>query len=86
MRIDELKRIAKENDYTIRLDNELREYKLIRKIDKDNIVVNFMIIGTDIKDRLFINTIYSDEKDFNMIKASIRFAETPIGDRGNYED
>lgn len=86
MRIDELKSIAEENDYTIRLDDEFNVYKLVRKVSKDDTIVNFISIGTDIKGILFVNAVHSDEKDLNMIKASVEFAETPITERGDYEN
>lgn len=81
MKIDELKRIAKENEYTIKKYDEFKVYKLVRKVGEYNVVVNSISIDADIRNLLFLNTIYCDEKDLNMIKAAIKFAETPIDER-----
>lgn len=81
MKIDELKRIAKENEYTIKKYDGFKVYKLVRKVGEYNVVVNSISIDADIRNLLFLNTIYCDEKDLNMIKAAVEFAETPIEDR-----
>lgn len=76
MKIDELKRIAEENDYV--LTKSFDNYKLERKnsgncIDISNVNTN----------RVWISNIsICDDKDFNMIKAAVKFAETPIEERG----
>lgn len=75
MKIDELKRIAEENDYV--LTKSFDNYKLKRKnrgncIDISNVNAN----------RVWISNIsLCDDEDFNMIKAAVEFAETPIEER-----
>ena len=75
MRIDELKRIAKENDY--KLNKSLEHYKLTHKHYNNYITINGVY-----KNRLWISIpFFCDEKDFKMIKAAVEFAETPPEDR-----
>lgn len=75
MKIDELKRIAEENDYV--LTKSFDNYKLKRKnrgncIDISNVNAN----------RVWISNIsLCDDEDSNMIKAAVEFAETPIEER-----
>lgn len=75
MKIDELKNIAEENGYV--LTRPFDKYKLERKnsgncIDISNVNTN----------RVWISNIsICDDKDLNMIKAAVEFAETPIEDR-----
>nr|DAL26926.1 MAG TPA_asm: hypothetical protein [Caudoviricetes sp.] len=81
MRIDELKRIAKENDYEF---NESLEYKAItltRKISVDGFLTNQISINSNAENQVFIENIHCDEKDLNVIKASIQLVETPIPER-----
>ena len=74
MRIDELKRIAKENDYGY-------EYKMYHKfINRNN--GNYVTINSMRENRIWVSvTSWCEDKDFNMIKAATEFAETPIEDR-----
>ena len=75
MKINELKRIAKENDY----EYEMRhfQYKL-KKMQGTNCIT----ISNDVEKTLWIsNKSWCDKKDFNMIKAAVEFAETPINER-----
>lgn len=75
MRIDELKRIAEENDYE--LSKPLRDFKLVSKDNDHCISINSMV-----KNRLYIsNTNWCDDRVFNMIKAATEFAETDPEDR-----
>lgn len=75
MKIDELKRIAEENNYV--LTRFFDNYKLERKVRG-----NCIHIGIVNANRIWISNIsVCDDKDFNMIKAAVEFAETPIGDR-----
>lgn len=75
MKIDELKRIAEENDYV--LTKSFDNYKLKRKnrgncIDISNVNAN----------RVWISNIsLCDDEDFKMIKAAVKFAETPLDER-----
>lgn len=75
MRIDELKRIAKENDYELTKSDV--HYKLTHKYCDNYISINGVY-----KNRLWISIpFFCDHRDFNMIKAAVEFAETPIDDR-----
>ena len=75
MKTEELKRIAKENDYE--LNKSLEHYKLTHKYCDNYISINGLF-----KNRLWISIpFFCDERDFNMIKAAVEFAETPIEDR-----
>ena len=75
MKISELKRIAEENDYEL-TESDIH-YKLTHKYCDNNITINNFS-----KNRLWISiTFYCDERDFNMIKAAVELAETPIEDR-----
>ncbi len=75
MKINELKRIAEENDYE--LTKSLEHYKLTHKYCDHYISINGMC-----KNRLWISKPFvCDERDFNMMKAAVEFAETPIEDR-----
>ena len=75
MRIDELKRIAEENDYEY--FESIIDYKFVRKNSNNYITINSRCenrIWTSIQE-------YCDDKDFNMIKAAVELAETPPEDR-----
>ena len=74
MRIDELKRIAEENDYEY-------EFEIDHKFTNKN-NGNYVIINSACENRIW-TTIrdWCNDGDFNMIKASIEFAETPPDDR-----
>lgn len=75
MKINELKRIAEENDYE--LSESFDKYILTHKYCENNIVINDLY-----KNRLWISIpMVCDERDFNMIKASVKFAETPLDER-----
>lgn len=81
MRIEELKRIAKENDYVF---NESLEYKTItltREISVDGFITNHITINSNTENQVFIENGFCDDKDLNMIKAAVEFAETPIKER-----
>lgn len=84
MRIDELKRIAEENDYK-QLENKHKqfEHKLEFRRNTGGLgnIVNQIAIREEVENRIFFNINYCDEKDLNMIKASIELAETPPEDR-----
>lgn len=84
MRIDELKRIAEENEYK-QLENKHNqlEHKLEFRRNAGGLenIVNRIAIREGIENRIFFNINYCNEKDLNMIKASIEYAETPLEDR-----
>lgn len=78
MRIDELKRIAKENDY------EYSKYSITHIFTRENIDNNIRI-NSMFENRIWISiTDWCDGKDFNMLKAAVEFAETPPEDREEY--
>ena len=75
MRIDELKRIAKENDY------EYSKYSITHIFTRENID-NYIRINSMFENRIWISiTDWCDGKDFNMLKAAVEFAETPPEER-----
>ena len=75
MKINELKRIAEENNYELTEDDI--HYELTHKYCDNNITINNFS-----KKRLWISMpVYCNEGDFNMIKAAVEFAETPLEDR-----
>ena len=75
MKINELKRIAEENDYELTKSNV--HYKLTHKYGGNNITINYLC-----KNRLWISIpFHCDGRDFNMIKAAVEFAETPPDER-----
>jgi len=75
MTIDELKRIAEENDYE--LSDSLGKYRLTHKYCENHIVINEICAN-----RLWISIpMTCDDRDFNMIKAAVKFAETPPDER-----
>ena len=86
MRIDELERIAEENDYEFYESLEYKTITLTREISVDGFITNHITINSNTENQVFIENVHCDEKDLKMIKASIEFAETPPEDRGNYED
>ena len=86
MRIDELKKIAKENDYKLEKLNDRKEIILTRRVSIDGFLANFITISLDFENQIWIKNINCSKKDLNMIKAAIEFAETPISDRKIYEN
>ena len=77
MKINELKRIAKENDYEY--EPRFMRTRFKRKYDgyTNEIAVNEYAANYV----WFSNYYHCDEKDFNMIKATMKYAETPPEDR-----
>lgn len=77
MKINELKRIAKENDYEYKPGFMRTRFK--RKYDgyTNEIAVNEYAANYV----WFSNYYHCDEKDFNMMKATMKYAETPLEDR-----
>lgn len=75
MKINELKRIAEENDYKLTEDGI--HYKLTHKYFDNNITID-----NSCKNQLWISIpSRCNERDFEMIKAAVEFAETPLEDR-----
>ena len=75
MKINELKRIAEERDYELTEDGI--HYKLTHKYCD-----NYITIDNFSKNQLWISIPrFSNKGDFNMIKAAVEFAETPLEDR-----
>lgn len=81
MKINELKTIAKENDYELKEEKEIEQITLERKVTFDGFISNVITISSAMKDLIFIKSKHCDNKDFNMIKAAVEFAETAIEDR-----
>ena len=81
MKISELKTIAKENDYELKGEKEIEQIILERKVTFDGFISNVIRISSAMKDLIFIKSKHCDNKDFNMIKAAVEFAKTPIEDR-----
>lgn len=81
MKISELKRIAEENDYKLKEKKETKEITLERKVTYDGLISNVITISLIIKNLIFIENEYCDDKDVKMIKAAVAFAETPPEDR-----
>ena len=86
MRIDELKRIAEENDYEFYESLDYKTITLTREISVDGFITNHISINSNTENHVFIENVHCDEKDLKMIKASVEFAETPVDERGIYED
>ena len=75
MKISELKRIAKENDY------EYSKHSITHIFTREN-TDNYIRINSLLENGIWISNIYwCDSKDIKMIKAAVAFAETPIWDR-----
>lgn len=81
MKINELKRIAEENNYELKEEKETEDIILERKVGAGGIFVNVIIVSLKIQNLIFIENKYCDEKDLQMIKATVEFAETPPEDR-----
>ena len=84
MRINELKKIAEENEYK-QLENKHNQLKHELEFRRNagglGNIVNRIAIREGIENRIFFNINYCNEKDLNMIKASLEYAETPPEDR-----
>lgn len=75
MKINELKRIAEENDYEF--TKVLCDFSFTKRKCK-----NHINISGDFENRIWISCpAFCDDEDFNMIKASVKFAETPLDER-----
>ncbi len=77
MKINELKKIAEKNEYE--LTECLEQYEFVRRSE---ILYHRITISKVRANGLWISIkVWCDDKDFNMIKAAVEFAETPIKDR-----
>ena len=77
MKIDDLKKIAEENDYEyFGVKDDC--YNFRRESDGALISISF----SELNKILFLDIDWCEERDFEMIKASIEFTGTPIEDRG----
>lgn len=81
MKIDELKKIAEENDYEFYESLEYKTITLTREISVDGFITNHITINSNTENQVFIGNGHCDEKDINMIKAAVELAETPPEDR-----
>lgn len=79
MKLIELKKIAKQTNY--RIKRAECELILLRDVGNDGVIVNKIIIDLSKENLLFMNNMFCDEKDLQMIKATVEFAETPVSDR-----
>lgn len=76
MKIDKLKRIAKENDYGyFGITSGFFDFRR----ESDGALISISI--SEVNNISFLDLDSCDEKDLNMIKAAIEFAETPPDDR-----
>lgn len=78
MNFGELKKIAEENDYELKEEKEIEQITLERKITFDGFISNVITISLIKINLIFIKSKHCDDKDFNMIKAAVEFAETSI--------
>lgn len=77
MNINELKKIAEKNEYE--LTERLEQYEFVRRSE---IFYHRITISKVRVNGLWIFIkVWCDDKDFNMIKAVVEFAETPVEDR-----
>lgn len=75
MTIDELKRIAGENDYEF--SSSFGDFHFTKRDSN-----NFISVSGPEENRLWTSIeIYCDDKDFDMLKAAVKFAETPLDER-----
>lgn len=80
MRINELKRIAEENGYV--LTRSFKDFRLTKRVNVNYININYININSECENKIWVSiTTWCDDKDFNMIKAAVEFAETPIEER-----
>ena len=81
MRIDELKRIAEENDYGyFGVKGGCFDFRR----ERDGALISISV--SELNRILFLDNDWCEDTDFKMLKAAIEFAETPISERGIYED
>lgn len=74
MTYEELQKIAEDNGYEI--TNEI-DYVILTKYEEDNIIKI-----SRLKEDIIFSTMYACMKsDFQMLKVSLEFAETPLEDR-----
>lgn len=77
MNINELKKIAEKNEYE--LTERLEQYEFVRRSE---IFYHRITISKVRVNGLWIFIkVWCDDKDFNMIKAVVEFAETPVDER-----
>ena len=80
MKIEELIKIAEKNNYRYYGASD-GTYNFYRKRDHAFLGISIFKINQV----LFLDNDWCDEFDFNMIKAVIKFAETSIEERGDYD-
>ena len=78
MKIEELEKIATENDY-VKNGNKLQ---FIRKLDRTGFLSNSITIIPNKKDCVLLDIKYCDKKDIKTIKAAVKIAETALKNRG----
>ena len=86
MRINELKRIVKENGYKL-IDDDLVIFIYgYSHGGSDEFKTEIRISKIRAKDITIETGIYCEIEEYNIIKAATKFAETPVLERGNHED
>ena len=81
MRIDELKTIAGKNGYKL-VNDKLAVYIYgYSHGNSDEFKTEIWINKSRAKDITIETGVYCEEEEFNVIKASVEFAETPPEDR-----
>lgn len=81
MNINELKRIVRENGYTL-VDNEMALYIYgYSHGEGDEFKTEIWISKLKAKDIVIQTGVYCEEEEFNVMKASMDFAEIPLSDR-----
>ena len=81
MRIDELKKIAKENEYDIEIRYQAGCEEIVLYSNHYGIIRQVAVINNEVKNIIFISNGSCSVNDLNVIKASIKYAETDPEDR-----
>lgn len=81
MKFNELKKIVKDNGYNL-IDNELALYIYgYSHGGTDEFKTEIWISKSKVKDVVIQTGVYCEEEEFNVMKASMKFAETALEDR-----
>lgn len=81
MRIDELKKIAKENEYDIEIRYQAGCEEIVLYSNHYGIIRQVVVINNEVKNIIFISNGSCSVNDLNVVKASIEYAETDPEDR-----
>lgn len=81
MKFNELKKIVKDNGYNL-VEDELALYIYgYSHRGTDEFKTEIWISKLEVKDVVIQTGVYCEEEEFNVMKASIKFAETALEDR-----